>query len=111
MEQVISNLIVNALKATPAGGVISISIELEPGQLRVSITDTGDGIRPQDMPFIFERYYQGKSGQEGGHYSRTEGAGLGLSICKTIVEAHGGMLSFRSNKGQGTEFHFTLPVD
>lgn len=111
MEQVISNLIVNALKATPAGGRISISIELEPGQLRVSVTDTGSGIRPQDMPFIFERYYQGKSGQEGGHYSRTEGAGLGLSICKTIVEAHGGMLSFRSNKGQGTEFHFTLPVD
>lgn len=111
MEQVISNLVVNALKASSTGGRISISIELETGQLRITVADTGDGILPQDMPFIFERYFQGKSGEEGGHYRRTEGAGLGLSICKTIVEAHGGILSFRSNKGQGTEFHFTLPVD
>lgn len=108
LEQVISNLVANALKHTTAGDKIRMSAELESEGLKVTISDTGGGIHPQDMPFIFERYYQGKGNADFAQ-SAMEGSGLGLSICKHIVEAHGGAISFRSAKGQGTTFYFTLP--
>ncbi|MNC22753.1 Alkaline phosphatase synthesis sensor protein PhoR [compost metagenome] len=114
IEQVISNLVTNALKHTSAGDRISIYIEQtgESGrELRITVTDTGEGIHPKDMPFVFERYYQGQTN----HLSTsrpqgTKGSGLGLSICKTIVEAHGGIISFHSSKDQGTMFYFTIPI-
>ncbi|WP_438349707.1 sensor histidine kinase [Paenibacillus sp. FA6] len=109
LEQVISNLIANALKHTSAGDTIRIHIELQPEQLTFTISDTGEGILPQEMPFIFERYFQGRvSSYQSIH--RNEGAGLGLSICKHIIEAHKGTISFKSVKGQGTEFFCAIPL-
>lgn len=122
MEQVITNLVANALKHTSAGDRISVHIDhigadeddsnrKQSDMLRVTIADTGEGILPKDIPFIFERYYQGQSIQSaavGGQGN--EGSGLGLSICKTIVEAHGGNISFHSRVNQGTTFYFTIPV-
>jgi len=106
LEQVISNLITNALKHTAPGDTISVSTELEQGQFKITIADTGTGILPQDMPFVFERYFQGKADKD----SRTDGSGLGLSICKHIIEAHHGTISFRSVQGQGTTFYCTIPL-
>jgi len=104
LEQVISNLITNALKHTSPGDSISIQIEQELEQLKITIADTGEGILPQDMPFIFGRYFKGQVN------ANNEGNGLGLSICKHIIEAHNGSISFKSTKGEGTVFNFTIPL-
>lgn len=120
LEQVISNLVSNALKHTRSGDTISIGFKLEPGFIRVDVADTGTGIDPVDMPFIFERAYKGNATPAENASSsadsfppsarKNDGNGLGLSICKTIIEAHGGSLSFQSRKGSGTVFRFTLPL-
>lgn len=106
LEQVVSNLITNALKHTEPGDKISVNTELEQGQFKITIADTGRGILPQDMPFVFERYFQGKADR----VSVIEGSGLGLSICKYIIEAHHGTISFRSMQGQGTTFYCLIPL-
>lgn len=111
IEQVISNLVMNAVKHTSSGDTIRIGTELSLGMLRVTIADTGRGILPQDMPFIFERYFKGNAyGHESSSPTSQAGSGLGLSICKSIVEAHGGTISFMSKPNQGTVFYFTLPL-
>ncbi|GBF73806.1 putative two-component sensor histidine kinase, partial [Paenibacillus sp. 598K] len=109
IEQVLTNLVYNALKHTATGDTIRLEVAQEPGQLRLLVSDTGTGVLPQDMPFLFDRYYRGHatSAADG---SQPEGTGLGLSICKHIVEAHGGTIGFRSRPGEGTVFHFTLPL-
>ncbi|QUL56821.1 HAMP domain-containing histidine kinase [Paenibacillus tritici] len=109
MEQLLSNLIANALKHTSANDSIRIEISRQHNQLQLTISDTGEGILEQDMPFIFERYFQGRAPSQ---YAKgfTEGTGLGLSICKHIIEAHQGSISFKSLKHQGTEFYLTLPL-
>ncbi|KAA0941046.1 HAMP domain-containing histidine kinase [Sporosarcina sp. ANT_H38] len=104
LEQVISNLITNALKHTSPGDSIRIQIVQELEQLKITIADTGVGILPQDMPFIFGRYFKGQVN------AKNEGNGLGLSICKHIIEAHNGSISFKSKKGEGTVFIFTIPL-
>lgn len=109
LEQVVSNLISNALKHTVAGDSISMGIELERRDLKVTISDNGAGILPQDMPFIFERYFKGQTNQSS-ESSNHKGTGLGLSICKYIIEAHNGSISFKSIKGEGTVFYFTIPL-
>ncbi|OMF38020.1 two-component sensor histidine kinase [Paenibacillus sp. FSL H8-0548] len=109
IEQVITNLVSNALKHTSPGDTIRIGIELASAQLTFTIADTGRGIKPQDMPFLFERYFSGQ-GKSTGTAGSQKGTGLGLSICKTIIEAHGGSISFQSKEGQGTTFQFTLPL-
>lgn len=106
LEQVISNLIANALKHTSAGDSIRVNIELTLGQLKITIADTGKGIIPQDMPFVFDRYFKGKLNSN----PKNEGSGLGLSICKHIIEAHHGSISFKSVQGQGTVFHCLIPL-
>ncbi|WDQ33002.1 HAMP domain-containing sensor histidine kinase [Paenibacillus marchantiae] len=108
IEQVLSNLVSNALKHTVPGDSIRINAELDLGKLRISIADSGQGIRAQDMPFVFERYFRGNSSPSARNIH--EGTGLGLSICKSIIEAHGGHISFSSKEGQGTLFQFTLPI-
>lgn len=103
MLQVLANLITNALKFTPAGGQIAIQAAREPGQLHLSVTDTGHGIPPQMLEAVFERFWQvGKNDQRG--------LGLGLYISKCIVLAHGGRIWAESTVGQGSVFHFTIPV-
>ncbi|MGF7047721.1 signal transduction histidine kinase [Paenibacillus sp. DS2015] len=106
LEQVISNLIANALKHTAAGDSISVNIELAQGQLKITIADTGKGILPQDMPFVFDRYFKVTLHAN----PKNEGSGLGLSICKHIIEAHHGSISFKSVQGQGTVFQCLIPL-
>lgn len=108
LEQVISNLMTNALKHTPPGNSISISAEVEDNQLKIKIKDTGEGILPQDMPFIFERYFRGMNREDA--VIKNEGSGLGLSICKHIMEAHNGSILFKSKKNEGTVFTLSLPL-
>ncbi|MCP1423174.1 signal transduction histidine kinase [Paenibacillus xylanexedens] len=108
IEQVISNLAANALKHTAPGDTIRIDMELESEHLNVTIADSGQGIRVQDMPFVFQRYFRGQASHA--EQRVQEGTGLGLSICQSIIEAHGGHISFTSKEGQGTTFRFYLPI-
>jgi hypothetical protein len=105
VERVLENLIENAMRHTPAGGVIRIVLSASSGRVRVQVSDTGQGIAPEDLDSVFDRYYRVNRGEEGdvGH------AGLGLAISKRIVALHGGDLSVESTLGAGTTFHFDLP--
>lgn len=109
LEQVIANLISNALKHTKEGDTIKVRTEIEEAFMKVIIEDTGEGILVKDMPFIFNRYFQGEH-ISGRQKDSSEGSGLGLSICQNIIEAHGGNIGFRSKKGEGTVFYFTIPL-
>ncbi|MDQ2681748.1 MAG: ATP-binding protein [Candidatus Eremiobacteraeota bacterium] len=107
LAQVFVNLIDNALRFTPAGGAVKIELDSERTQAVVRIRDTGIGIPFRDMPHIFERFYvvdRSRARELGG------GAGLGLSIVKQIVEAHGGEIHAESSLGRGAVFTFTLPL-
>ncbi|MCR5601117.1 MAG: HAMP domain-containing histidine kinase [Ruminococcus sp.] len=101
LQRVFVNLISNALKHTK-NGTILIKAEEEGKFIKVTVKDTGSGISSEDMPHIWERYYKGK-------HSET-GTGLGLYICKFIIESHGGKIWAESEYGNGTSFMFTLPV-
>ena len=103
MVQVLGNLVRNSIKFTPQGGKIVIGIEPRDGALVFSVTDTGAGISVADQPKVFDRYWQATNG------ARTRSAGLGLSIAKGIVEAHGGRLWVESKLGAGSTFAFTVP--
>ncbi|MCP3136607.1 ATP-binding protein [Pyxidicoccus xibeiensis] len=102
--QALSNLVSNALKFTPPGGRITVRAEAAPEGVRVSVSDTGMGIPPEALAYVFERYWH--SAQKG-----REGHGLGLSIARGIVAAHGGTLSATSEPGRGSTFFFTLPME
>jgi signal transduction histidine kinase len=103
MFQVLSNLLGNALTFTPVGGRIEVAVEPTRHEVRFSVSDTGPGIPPEQLPHIFNRFWQAA------HASR-RGIGLGLSIAKGIIEAHGGRIWVESQLGVGTTFHFTLPI-
>ena len=102
IERVLSNLIANAMRATPAGGRIVVSAAPRPGEVAVTVADTGTGIPSEYLSRIFEPFVQVPDGPKGG-------AGLGLAICRRIVEAHGGQISVASTPGHGSAFTFTLP--
>jgi signal transduction histidine kinase len=99
--QVLSNLVANALKVTPKGGAISIGAEPKQDEIVFYVRDTGPGIDPEELPRLFERYWRGKE-------SQYKGAGLGLSIARGIVDAHGGRIWAESRLGAGTTFYFSL---
>ena len=108
LNQVLSNLISNALRHTPTGGKISIQTESIKGnadyQLQITIRDTGAGIPAEDLPFIFDRFWRGdKSRSERTH------SGLGLAIAKQLIHAHGGTIEAQSEAGKGTTFIIELP--
>jgi len=104
--QVLGNLLTNALTHTPSGGKVIIAARAKQSEVEVSVSDTGEGIPPEDLPYIFERFYRADKSR-----SRvTGGTGLGLSIARQLVEAHGGRIEVESEVGQGTVFTFTLPV-
>lgn len=109
LEQVLSNLITNALKHTSKGDSITVSINIDNQLLYINVIDNGNGMLPEDMPFIFERYFRGIQ-LTGETAVKNEGAGLGLSICKHIMEAHNGSISFKSKQNIGTTFTLTLPI-
>lgn len=104
--QVLRNLLTNALTHTPAGGTITVGATAEGPLVRLTVTDTGKGIAPEDLPYIFERYYRADRSRG----RSTGGSGLGLTIAKRFVEAHGGTISAESRPGEGSRFSFTIPV-
>ena len=106
IEQVLINLIDNAIKYTPGGGSITVTAEPRGTVLAVSIKDTGIGMMSQDLPRIFERFYRVDKARS----RASGGTGLGLSIVKHIVEAHGGQVTVESVYNQGSVFTFTLPA-
>jgi len=107
MDQVISNLIDNAIKYTPSGGKIDVKVEDIGRFVKVSVSDTGIGIPKEDLPRIFERFYRGDKSRN----PSLGGVGLGLSIVKHIVEAHGGKVGVESELGKGSTFYFILPKE
>lgn len=109
LEQVISNLVNNALKHTSNGDTITITTYIENQTLYIQVIDNGNGMLPEDMPFIFERYFRGHQ-PERESTIKNEGAGLGLSICQHIMEEHYGSISFHSKHKEGTTFTLTLPI-
>ncbi|WP_169791278.1 ATP-binding protein [Sandaracinus amylolyticus] len=100
--QLLSNLVANALKFTHEGGRIDVDVRLVPGAIEVQVHDTGCGIAPEDLPHVFDRFWQSARARRGG-------AGLGLAIAHGIAEAHGGTLDVWSVVGQGTTFRLLLP--
>jgi len=105
LEQVLQNLVANASRHTPTGGRITLTSRLADGRVVVAVTDTGTGIAPEHLPFVFDRFYKADAAraQEG-----TPGSGLGLSIVKAIVEAHGGRVTASSPSGSGARFEVVL---
>jgi signal transduction histidine kinase len=104
IKQVIFNLLSNAVKFTPAGGEIDVSATRVNGEVRVSVSDTGPGIAPEDRERIFEEFQQSESG-----VGLREGTGLGLALSKRFVELHGGRIWLESELGRGSTFTFALP--
>ena len=105
IERVLTNLIGNALRHTPAGGRVGVRASRAAGDVQVEIADSGEGIRAEDLPHVFERFYRGEKSRS----RATGGAGLGLAIARGIVEAHGGSIRVESEAGHGARFVFVLP--
>ncbi|EPX60780.1 hypothetical protein D187_001429 [Cystobacter fuscus DSM 2262] len=101
--QVFSNLLGNALKFTPSGGEVRVGAHAEDGQVVFFVKDTGPGLTPDARQHLFERFWQANHGDR-------RGAGLGLSIVKDIIEAHGGRIHVESEQGQGSSFFFSVPI-
>lgn len=99
LSQIVINLLTNALKATAPGGAVRIKAYKAGTAAAIAVSDTGKGMRQQDLPFVFERFYKGEEG----------GLGLGLAIVKELVEAHGGAIEVKSEYGKGTVFTVSIP--
>jgi signal transduction histidine kinase len=105
LRQILGNLLYNALRHTPEGGLVVVNAEREQEMLRITVSDTGIGISEEELGRVFDRFYQvERAGRN------SEGSGLGLSIVKQLVEAQGGTIGVESVAGQGTTFRFTLPL-
>ena len=107
LQQVISNLIRNAIAYTPAGGTISVDVQPDHGDATwvLTVTDTGIGIEPDDLTRVFEAFYRTANS----HQASVKGTGLGLSIARLIVNEHGGTISVDSTPGEGTTMTVRLP--
>jgi signal transduction histidine kinase len=104
MAQVLGNIASNALRYTPQGGLIDLSANAANNLVHLRVRDNGSGITPEDLPFVFHRFYRGsKSRQQNGE------AGLGLTIAKSLVEVQGGVISVESEPGAGTTFTIRFP--
>jgi signal transduction histidine kinase len=106
LRQALRNLIGNAIKYTPEGGSIQVVVENNNDNVILHVKDTGYGIPPDDLPFIFDRFYRVRNDD----VKDIEGNGLGLAIVKAIIEQHGGQISVESEPGKGSCFTFTLPL-
>jgi two-component system sensor histidine kinase KdpD len=106
IEQVLANLVDNAIKYSPNGGPIVVQLQEGANGVIASVSDSGVGLTADQAAHVFERFYRG----EGALARATRGVGLGLFICKSLVEAHGGRIWVESRPGQGTTFSFSLPT-
>jgi len=106
ISSVISNLLSNAVKYSPRGKLVTVSCALHDNEVQVSVTDDGMGIRPQDLPRIFDRYYRSESQ----HTRHISGFGVGLYLSAEIIRRHDGCIWVESEKGKGSKFYFTLPL-
>jgi signal transduction histidine kinase len=104
LKQLLINLVTNALKHTPTGGSITLSLYRDPAWVRIIVADTGRGIAPSALPHIFARFYQAADNTQ-------KGSGLGLSIAQWIARAHGGKLTVTSEQGHGSTFTLWLPLE
>jgi signal transduction histidine kinase len=104
--QVVHNLLDNAIRHTPTGGTVTVGLDAGEREVRLSVSDTGPGIPPEDTGRVFDRFYRLDASR-----SRTSGgSGLGLAIVKSLVEAHGGRVWVTSHVGEGSTFTVALPV-
>jgi len=106
LRQILNNLINNAVEHTSAGGTITVSTGINRSIMEIKVADTGEGIPPEDLPHIFDRFYRVDKSRA----RSTGGSGLGLTITKRFVEAHGGTITVVSAPGEGTTFTFTIPL-
>ncbi len=107
LEKVLLNLLTNAIKFTPPGGRITVSWGQTQGQAQIEVQDTGIGIAPNELPYVFDRFRQA----DGSSTRKYQGVGLGLALAKELVEEHHGSLAARSRVGEGTVFSVRLPLD
>jgi signal transduction histidine kinase len=107
LKQVLINLIANAIKFTPAGGEVFLSLSRSGEHAKLIVRDTGPGIPAEDLPYIFERFYRAEKSRT---RSAISGFGLGLSIAHWIVEQHGGKIEVSSREGKGTTFAVWIPL-
>src|SRR5256712_11256884 len=105
VRQVVLNLLSNAIKFTPEGGRIEVAASPPDGSADVSVSDTGVGIAPEDHEAVFEEFRQVGTAEK-----KSEGTGLGLTLCRKFVELHGGKIWVKSELGVGSTFNFTIPV-
>ena len=105
MQRVLSNLIQNAIRHTPADGTVMIMARPVAGGVQVDVTDTGEGIAPEELPRVFDWFYRGEKSRSRAY----GGAGLGLAIARSIVEAHGGRIWAESTPARGSMFRFVIP--
>jgi signal transduction histidine kinase len=105
MAQVVGNLLSNAIKYTPKGSSVSISADADRQEIHIQISDTGPGINPEERERIFEPFFRSQQQKR-----FPQGLGLGLTIARDIVTAHGGLLEMNSSPGEGSQFTILLPI-
>ena len=106
ISQAVGNLLENAITHTPGQGSVTVSAGVETDQLEIAVSDTGPGIAPDDLPRLFDRFYRADPSRS----RETGGSGLGLTIARRLVEAHGGTIEVRSVVGEGSRFTIRLPL-
>ena len=105
IEQVLGNLLQNAIRHTPSDGRVDVTVEASESAVKVTVADTGEGISPDDLPHVFDRLFRADPSRT----RTTGGAGLGLTIARQLVEAHGGSIRAESTPSQGSRFIFEIP--
>lgn len=107
LDQVLGNLVANALRHTPAGGVVTLQAQPTPGGVQIAVSDTGSGIPAEDLPYIFDRFWRGDRSRS---HAAWAGSGLGLAIARQLVQAHAGTITAASQPGLGTTLTIHLPA-